>query len=52
MKQLNEMTINELKVLAYDTLAIIEQQQNNVRMINMKIAELSSKDKTQNKEVK
>lgn len=34
---LDTMTITELKALAYDTLATIEVQQSNLRIINQEI---------------
>lgn len=32
--------VNELKALAYDTLQVIEAQQNNLRIIQQRIIEL------------
>ena len=40
MKTLEQYTIDELKVLAYDELAKIEQSQTNLKIINTRIAEL------------
>ena len=43
MKQPNisEMDVQSLKALAYDVLAIIQQQQNNLQAINAEIAKKS-----------
>lgn len=35
------MTLEQLKALAYDQLAFLEQTQNNLRLINAEIAEKS-----------
>lgn len=42
------MSINELKALAYDQLAIIEQTQNNLKLINQEILERQNAPKTEN----
>jgi uncharacterized coiled-coil protein SlyX len=36
--QISEYTITELKAIAYDQLAILEQTQNNIRVINQELA--------------
>lgn len=41
MKKFEEMSIEELKVAAYDTLALIEQAQIQLKAINQRIAELN-----------
>lgn len=41
MKPLEQYTIDGLKILAYDTLVSIEQSQNNMKIINARIQELS-----------
>jgi hypothetical protein len=38
---INKMTLEELKVLAYDQLALLEQTKNNLQVINQKINERS-----------
>jgi len=43
---LKEMSLEQLKALAYDQLALLEQTQNNLRLINVEIAE-KSKEVTQ-----
>lgn len=45
---IKEMSINELKALAYDQLAIIEQTQNNLKLINQEILERQNAPKTEN----
>jgi len=40
------MSLEQLKALAYDQLALLEQTQNNLRLINVEIAE-KSKEVTQ-----
>lgn len=39
-KQFNELTVQELKALAYDNLATLEMAQNNLKTINARISEL------------
>ena len=41
MKPLEQYTVDELKVLAYDNMALAEQSQKNLQVINARIAELS-----------
>lgn len=38
---LDKMSVTELKSLAYDCMAIVEQQRTNLQVINQKIAEKS-----------
>ncbi len=40
-EEFNKLTINELKALAYDELAIQERTRNNLNIINKRILELS-----------
>lgn len=40
-KELMDLSVQELKALAYDQLAILEQTQNNLKIINARITELS-----------
>jgi len=41
MKKIEEYSINELKVIAYDELVKLEMAQNNIAILNKRIAELS-----------
>ncbi len=53
MKTVEEMTIQELKVLAYDTISDIETFQNNLRIINQEITKRKSlEDKPESKKTK
>jgi hypothetical protein len=38
MKNINDMSMEELKALAYDTLSAIERGQNDLRVLNQAIA--------------
>ena len=38
MKQLDQMTLEELKVIAYDLMASLEQTQRNLQAVNQMIA--------------
>jgi hypothetical protein len=40
--------VNELKALAYDTLQALEVQQNNLRLIQQRLAELEQKPQQSN----
>lgn len=40
-KKFEELSVQELKALAYDQLATLEVTQNNLKLINNRIAELS-----------
>lgn len=40
-KKLEEMSVTELKALAYDHLALIENSQKAIQVINQQIAKLS-----------
>lgn len=40
-KNINELNETELKAVAYDQLALIEQSQNNLRTINQRLAVLA-----------
>lgn len=40
--------VNELKALAYDTLQALEVQQNNLRLIQQRLAELEQKSQQSN----
>ena len=42
-KKFEDLTAQELKALAYDCLATIELNQNNLRAINARLAELNKK---------
>ncbi len=44
MKTLEEMSVLELKATVYDQLAILEQTQKNLQILNSRIAELSKKE--------
>ena len=46
-KPFEQMSITELKALAYDQLAIIERSQQNMQRINARIAELSQQEAEQ-----
>jgi len=48
---LNEKTVTELKAIAYDLLASIEQMQSNLRQVNQVISE-KLKEFTPTEEVK
>ena len=45
MEQLNikTLSVEQLKAMAYDTLAIIEQNQRNLQLLNQEIAKKSGK---------
>lgn len=43
MIDLKQMSLSDLKALAYDQLALIEQNQNNLKIINAEIAERNTK---------
>ncbi len=42
-KKFEELTVQELKALAYDELAKLELAQNNLKVINARISELLNK---------
>ena len=46
-KQFNELSLQELKAVAYDTLAALEFHQTNLKKINSRISELSKQVKTE-----
>ena len=41
IEQLKELSIEALKAMAYDTLARLENEQNNMKVLNQLIAEKS-----------
>lgn len=47
-KTLKDLTLEQIKALAFDTLVDIEKFQNNLRILNQEIAE-RSKEKPQEK---
>lgn len=49
MKQINEYTIDELKVLAYDAISTIEMCQANLKVISEQIQKLSQLPKEEPK---
>jgi hypothetical protein len=50
-KTLEELSLIELKALAYDQLAVLERSQQNLRVINAEIAKRSQEQKSVVKEV-
>jgi hypothetical protein len=41
--------VKELKALAYDALQVIEVQQNNLRLVQQRLAELEQEEQTKKK---
>lgn len=39
---IENLSLTELKALAYDNIAIVEQAQNNLKLINERIAQLAN----------
>lgn len=48
---INEMSITELKALAYDTRSVLERANQNLTVINQQIAKLLTESKMENEEV-
>lgn len=47
---INEITdVTQLKALAYDTLQALEVQQNNLRLIQQRLAELEQQERVKKK---
>lgn len=49
LEQLKALDVKELKAMAYDQLALVEQTQQNLRIINQVIAEKSQPKKEEPK---
>jgi hypothetical protein len=48
-KKIEEMNVVELKALAYDQLALLEQTQKNIQVINQMISKKTQENKPANK---
>jgi len=44
-KQLHEYTETELKAIAFDSMVLIEQNQNNVKIVNQELARRAEQPK-------